>query len=39
MGKRVINWSIRQDNWDIWSLEEVFQFVAPYIRSGQEYKP
>ncbi|AOH57050.1 hypothetical protein ABE28_022115 [Peribacillus muralis] len=33
------DWSKRQDNWNVWALEEALEFVAQYIRSGQEYKP
>lgn len=33
------DWKKRQDNWNVWTLEEAFEFVARYIRSGEEYKP
>ncbi|QBK25155.1 hypothetical protein [Ureibacillus thermophilus] len=29
----------RKENWDVWTLEETFEFVAYYIQSGKEYKP
>ncbi|MED3662073.1 DUF6516 family protein [Ureibacillus sp. FSL K6-8385] len=29
----------RQANWDVWTLDEAFAFVAEYIESGKEYKP
>jgi hypothetical protein len=33
------DWRKRKRNWSVWTLEEAFEFVAHYIRSGQEYKP
>ena len=32
-------WKKRQDNWDVWTLEEAFAFVAEYIRTGKAYVP
>lgn len=29
----------RKANCYVWTLEAAFEFVAPYIRSGKEYKP
>lgn len=33
------DWRQRKENWTVWTLEEVFEFVAFYIRTGIEYKP
>lgn len=32
------DWKQRQANWEVWTLEEAFEFVGEYIRSGVEYK-
>lgn len=29
----------RQDNWDVWTLQEAFEFIEFYIESGNEYIP
>lgn len=33
------DWNKRQDNWDVWTLDDAFRFVAHFIRNGEEYKP
>lgn len=29
----------RKENYDIWTLDDAFTFVAKYIETGEEYKP